>query len=407
MKCRHCHSELNNLLIDLGAQPPSNSYLRLEDLDNAEVYLPLKVYVCDECFLVQTADHTSRETFFNKDYAYFSSISSSWLEHAKKYVNEMVERFKLDENSFAIEVASNDGYLLQNFIEKKIPCLGIEPTESTAEKSISLGIQTLVEFYGTETAEIVRDKYGAADLITCNNVYAHVPDINDFTEALNISLKENGVVTIEFPHLYNLIKFCQFDTIYHEHYSYLSVSTAQKIFESKGLRIFRVDKLPTHGGSVRIYGCKFLAKHETCASVKEIIDEEERLGLRDIGSFNSFQSRSINLKLDFLEFLTKAKREGKKVCAYGAAAKGNTFINFAGVKSDLIQFVADAAPSKIGKFLPGSRIPIVSPTSVLKLQPDYVIVLPWNIVQEVKHQFSELRKYETKFVTFVPDYREI
>ena len=407
MKCRHCKSELNNLLIDLGVQPPSNSYLSLGDLDCAEVFLPLKVYVCDDCFLVQTADYTARETFFNKDYAYFSSTSSSWLDHAEKYVNEMIECFQLDKNSFAIEVASNDGYLLRNFIEKKIPCLGIEPTESTAAKSISMGIETLVEFYGTETAEIVRNKYGAADLITCNNVYAHVPDINDFTEALNISLKENGVVTIEFPHLYNLIKFCQFDTIYHEHYSYLSVLTVKKIFAAKGLRIFKVDKLPTHGGSVRIYGCKISAKYATCASVKEIIDEEERLGLKDISFLNSFQNRSIQLKLDFLEFLMKAKREGKKVCAYGAAAKGNTFINFAGVKSDLIQFVGDAASSKIGKFLPGSRIPIVEPSAVMKLEPDYVIVLPWNIAEEVKNQFSELRKYETKFVTFIPAYREI
>lgn len=407
MNCRHCASELKNLLIDLGSQPPSNSYIKAEDLDKAELYLPLKVFVCSKCFLVQTADFTCRETFFNKDYSYFSSTSISWLSHAKKYVDEMIGMFGLDKNSFVMEVASNDGYLLKNFIERKIPCLGIEPTESTAAKSISVGIETLVDFYGTETARFVSNKYGAADLITCNNVYAHVPDINDFTEALEFSLSDNGVVTIELPHLSNLIKFCQFDTIYHEHYSYLSVSTVQKIFTYKGLRIFKVDELPTHGGSVRIYGCKVSANHTTCLSVKEILDQEERLGLRNVDSFTNFQDRATALKMDFLKFLLKAREEGKIVCGYGAAAKGNTFINFAGVKSDLLQFVADAAPSKIGKFLPGSRIPIVEPDAVIKLQPDYVVVLPWNIVKEVKNQFSGLRNTGAKFVTFVPNYNEI
>ena len=407
MKCRHCKTKLNYSLIDLGAQPPSNSYLKKGDLEKGELYYPLKVYVCDTCFLVQTADFVRRDTFFNADYAYFSSTSIGWLEHAKNYTQKITEMFNLNEKSFVIEVASNDGYLLKNFIDQNIPCLGVEPTESTAKVSKMHGIDTLVEFYSVEIANMISERYGTADLIVCNNVYAHVPDINDFTEALQISLSEEGVVTIEFPHLLELIKNCQFDTIYHEHYSYLSVQTVKDIFASQNLRIFKVEELPTHGGSVRVYGCRTTAAHATCVSVEKVIKKEREGGLFDLSTYSAFYEQAIDIKLNLIDFLLSAKKDGQIVCGYGAAAKGNTLLNFAGIKPDLLPFIGDAADSKIGKFLPGSRIPIVPPDAISDLNPDFVIILPWNIADEVKAQFSNLVEKGTKFITFVPEKREI
>lgn len=406
MNCRHCGTKLEQELIDLGSQPPSNSYLTSASLDKKEVYFPLRVYVCHKCFLTQTADFADRELFFNSDYAYFSSTSETWLAHANAYVSKVIQEFRLSRDSFVLEIASNDGYLLKNFVSENIPCLGVEPSESTAIHARQLGVETLVEFYGTDSAEKIRDSYGKADLIICNNVYAHVPDINDFTNAIETSLSDNGVVTIEFPHLKNLIEKCQFDTIYHEHYSYLSVSTVSKIFSLSKLRIFRVEKLTTHGGSVRIFGCKEDSSHLTCESVNAIIKEEEEIGLFDIRSFSQFQSRAEAIKMDLLDFLITAKREGKKVCGYGAAAKGNTLLNYAGIKPDLLPFVSDAAHSKIGKWLPGSRIPIVSPTDMSEFQPDCVVILPWNIAEEVKLQMSP-KLPKTQFISFVPKYREV
>ena len=306
-----------------------------------------------------------------------------------------------------IEVASNDGYLLKNFLEKKIPCLGIEPTKSTAQHAISQGINTLTDFYGADLAKLIQKESGEANLIICNNVYAHVPDINDFTKAIEISLSGNGVVSIEFPHLLNLIKFCQFDTIYHEHFSYLSVKTVKRIFEENNLRIFRVEELPTHGGSVRVFGCKSNGTHETCQSVERIIVKETKQGLFNLETYKNFEA-SVRLRREkLLNFLINAKSEGKIVCGYGAAAKGNTFLNYAGIKSDLLPFVADAAKAKIGKFLPGSAIPIKDPSAVELLQPDYIIILPWNIADEVKTQFSVLADLGTKFFTFIPDLKEV
>ena len=405
MKCRHCKNELKLELIDLGAQPPSNSYLKPEDLDAAETYLPLKVYVCSECFLVQTADYTHKETFFNEEYAYFSSTSQTWLQHASDYVDKMMDKFNIGSSSFVIEVASNDGYLLKNFVQKSVPCLGIEPTKSTARKSMSLGIDTMVEFYSCETAQKVREKYGPADLITCNNVYAHVPDINDFTKALEISLSDNGIMTIEFPHLLNLIELCQFDTIYHEHFSYLSVSTVQEIFAKHNLRVFDLEKLKTHGGSVRVYGCKNTARYLQSPNVDKIIQQEKAAGLFEVNMIQQFSDRAHAIKNRFLEFLLKAKTEGKTVCGYGAAAKGNTLINFAGIKKDLLPFVVDAAPSKIGKYLPGSRIPIVAASRLREFQPDYIIVFPWNIIAELEHIIRQDVKHDCRIVTFVPDFK--
>ena len=407
MKCRHCKSDQLHQLVDLGFQPPSNAYRSIDQLDNEETLFPLKTNVCEECFLVQTEDYTSRETFFDDNYAYFSSTSQSWLKHAQTFSEKVIKEFQLDEDSFVIEVASNDGYLLRNFLEKKIPCLGIEPTKSTAQHAISQGINTLTDFYGADLAKLIQKESGEANLIICNNVYAHVPDINDFTKAIEISLSENGVVSIEFPHLLNLIKFCQFDTIYHEHFSYLSVKTVKKIFEENNLRIFRVEELPTHGGSVRVFGCKSNGTHETCQSVERIIVKETKQGLFNLETYKNFEA-SVRLRREkLLNFLINAKSEGKIVCGYGAAAKGNTFLNYAGIKSDLLPFVADAAKAKIGKFLPGSAIPIKDPSAVELLQPDYIIILPWNIADEVKTQFSVLADLGTKFFTFIPDLKEV
>ena len=407
MKCRHCKSDQLYQLVDLGFQPPSNAYRSIDQMDNEETLFPLRTNVCKECFLVQTEDYTSRETFFDDYYAYFSSTSQSWLEHAQSYSEKVIKEFRLDGDSFVIEVASNDGYLLRNFLEKKIPCLGIEPTKSTAQHAISQGINTLTDFYGADLAKLIQKESGEANLIICNNVYAHVPDINDFTKAIEISLSGNGVVSIEFPHLLNLIKFCQFDTIYHEHFSYLSVKTVKRIFEENNLRIFRVEELPTHGGSVRVFGCKSNGTHKTCQSVERIIAKETKQGLFNLETYKNFEA-SVRLRREkLLNFLINAKSEGKIVCGYGAAAKGNTFLNYAGVKSDLLPFVADAAKAKVGKFLPGSAIPIKDPSAVNQLRPDYVIILPWNIADEVKMQFSTLAALGTKFFTFIPDLKEV
>lgn len=407
MKCRHCKNNIMDLVIDLGCQPPSNSYLTKIDLNKKENYFPLKIFICSSCFLVQTEDTTDKKTFFNSNYAYFSSTSTTWLGHSKRYVSKVVDELKLDKNSFVLEVASNDGYLLKNFLYKNIPCLGIEPTKSTAREAIKLGLNTWVDFYSLPLAVKIAKKYGKADLVICNNVYAHVPDINDFTKALKESLKDDGVVTLEFPHLLNLIKQCQFDTIYHEHYSYLSVRTVSEIFKKHGLRIFKVEKMPTHGGSVRIYGCKKNAHYKSNQSIDKIIDEEKREGLFDLSQYHAFRTKAEKIRTEFLDFLYKAKTKGKKVCAYGAAAKGNTLINFAQVDQDLIPFVADASNSKVNKFLPGSRIPILAPSSLFDFKPDYVIILPWNLATEIKIKFSNLADQGCKFLTFIPEIKEI
>lgn len=407
MKCRHCSTLLHSNLIDLGAQPPSNSYLDYEDLENAETYFPLRVKVCHECYLVQTEDFTVRETFFNNHYAYFSSISSSWLEHARVYSTEIIKKFKLDQNSFVVEVASNDGYLLKNFFEKKIPCLGVEPSKSTADVAAGLGIETIQNFFGSSLATKILKSHKKADLIVCNNVLAHVPDINDFTKGLSLLASNDGIITIEFPHLLNLIKLGQFDTIYHEHYSYLSIGTVETILKKVGLRIFDLEMLKTHGGSVRVFACKDSAKYITNEIVKFQIQKEKDSGLFDILAFKDFQHKAEQIKNNFIKFLLDVKAEGKKVCGYGAAAKGNTLLNFSGIKTDLLPFVSDASNSKIGKFLPGSRIPILEPAAITRFNPDFLVIFPWNIADEIKEQFQTLKKSGCKFICFVPKLREI
>lgn len=402
MKCRHCDAPLEYTFLDLGFAPPSNAYLTSEDLTKPEKYYPLKIKVCDQCWLVQTEDYAQADELFSPDYAYFSSTSSSWLAHAAKYADKMTGLLQLSKDSLVIEVASNDGYLLKNFVAAGIPCLGIEPTASTATAAENLGIPVMREFFGEQLGKRLSLAGKQADLISGNNVYAHVPDINDFTRGLKAALKPGGTITLEFPHLMRLIENTQFDTVYHEHFSYLSLFTVERIFKAAGLRIWDVEELPTHGGSLRIYGCHADDERLVTPACVELLAEEERCGLQTLATYQGFQVKADRVKDDLLSFLVEQKRAGKKVAAYGAAAKGNTLLNYAGVKTDLLPYVCDAAAAKQGKFMPGSHIPILPPSVLGERRPDYVMILPWNIADEVKHQNAQLAEYGAKFVVAVP-----
>lgn len=402
MKCRHCGTELVHTFVDLGFAPPSNAYLTDLDLAKPETYFPLNVKVCDECWLVQTEDFTQAEELFNSNYAYFSSTSPGWLQHAEKYSLNMIDGLKLDGSSFVLEVASNDGYLLKNFVQAGIPCLGIEPTASTANAAETLGVPVLRDFFGETLGKRLAEEGKQADLIVGNNVYAHVPNINDFTRGLKAALKPEGTITLEFPHLMRLVEHTQFDTIYHEHFSYLSLYTVDRIFTTAGLRILSVEELPTHGGSLRIYGCHAGDGRAADDSVCALLRIEKLQGLQQLETYIGFQCRADKVKNDLLAFLIEQKRLGKKVVAYGAAAKGNTLLNYSGVKPDLLQLVFDAAPAKQGKYMPGSHIPICSPARITAEKADYVIVLPWNIVEEVIMQNKYVRTWGGQFVTAVP-----
>ena len=402
MNCRHCATPLKHTFIDLGFAPPSNAYLIDSDLTKPEKYYPLRVKVCDQCWLVQTEDYAQANELFDSEYSYFSSTSSGWLAHAKLYAEKMTHELELNEKSLVIEVASNDGYLLKNFVEKKIPCLGIEPTASTAKAAEALGIPVLQEFFGEKLGKRLSQEGYQADLIAGNNVYAHVPDINDFTLGLKAALKPNGIITLEFPHLMRLIEFNQFDTIYHEHFSYLSLFTVLQIFKAAGLRIWNVEELTTHGGSLRIYGCHEADTRETLPAVQVILEKENERGLQNLSVYEAFQEKANVIKNEFLQFLIDQKKSGKKVAAYGAAAKGNTLLNYAGVKRDLLSFVCDAAGAKQNKFMPGSHIPIKKPEALFKEHLDFVVILPWNIAKEVREQNIQLVESGTQFVTAVP-----
>ena len=403
MNCRHCMTKLKHTFLDLGYAPPSNAYLSKKDLNYPEVYLPLKIKVCNQCWLVQTEDYIDAEKLFTSEYDYFSSTSKSWLLHAHDYSNKIIKDLGLDNMSYVIEVASNDGYLLKNFIEKNIPCLGIEPTLNTAKAAERLKIPVIKNFFGEILGKQLADEGKQADLIIGNNVYAHVPDINDFTKGLKAVLKPGGTITLEFPHLMCLIEKTQFDTIYHEHFSYLSLHTVSRIFSSVGLRVWQVEEISTHGGSLRVYGCHQDDKREVGQSVDKLLKEETNRGLLKLETYMNFTDRVNKIKDDLLSFLIQQKNSGNKVVAYGAAAKGNTLLNYAGVKSDLIPFVYDAAKSKQGKFMPGSHIPILSPEFLSKNNPDFLLILPWNIVDEVKLQNNFLIESRVKFVIAVPN----
>ena len=407
MNCRHCYTPLDEVFLDLGFAPPSNAYLSAADLRAPERYFPLKLYVCTECWLVQTEDHAQASELFSPDYAYFSSVSQSWVDHAARYANMITARLGLGKQSFVIEVAANDGYLLKNFVAAGIPCLGIEPTASTAAAAERIGIPILREFFGKALAERLAAVGKQADLIAGNNVYAHVPDINDFTAGLKAALKPGGTITLEFTHLMRLIEHTLFDTVYHEHFSYYSLRTVSHIFASAGLRVFDVEELPTQGGSLRVYGCHAGDARVTAPAVAAVLAEEERRGLGQIEIYRQFQPRADRVKNELLAFLIEQKRAGKRVAAYGAAAKGNTLLNYAGVKPDLLPFVCDAAPSKQGKFLPGVHIPILPPAALRERRPDVVLILPWNIAEEVVQQHGYVREWGGRFVVAVPELRDV
>jgi hypothetical protein len=405
MPCRNCNSNRLKKFIDLGFSPPSNSYLNNSDLFKSELYFPLRTLFCKDCWLVQTEDYNSSEEIFDENYAYFSSISKAWLKHASDYVDMITDRLNLTSNSFVVEIASNDGYLLKNFLKKRIPCLGIEPTKSTAKEAIKLGIPVKQIFFNHETAlDLSNDN--KADLIIGNNVYAHVPNLLSVTQGFRTLLNEKGTVTLEFPHLLNLMRYGQFDTIYHEHYSYFSLKSVIKIFESKGLRIYDVEEISTHGGSLRIYGCRAESKIPLIEkNINKIIQEEEEYGLNNEEIYLNFQSKVNKTKNELISFLINAKASGKKVAGYGAAAKGNTILNYAGIKEDLLEFIVDGAPSKQGKFTPGGHIPIVDRKYLYKKKPDYIIILPWNISNEIIKSNQGVKKWGCKFVTVIPEFK--
>lgn len=394
MNCRFCQNPLTHEFVDLASSPPSNSYLRAEQLDEPEVFYPLRVFVCEKCFLVQIDEYKKAAEIFDENYAYFSSFSKSWLEHSRKYAEMMCERFGFDKSSQVIEIASNDGYLLQYFKEKNVPVLGIEPTLSTARAARKKGIETRTEFFGVSLAEKLAAENRRADLLLGNNVLAHVPDINDFVRGLQVALKPDGIVTMEFPHVLQLIENAQFDTIYHEHFSYLSLHTTQKIFASQGLTIFDVEELPTHGGSLRIFAAHAENKtQEVSANIENLLAKEKQFGLTNVKYYLDFQPKVDKVKHDLLSFLIEQKRSGKRVAAYGAAAKGNTLLNYCGVKKDLIAFVVDASPHKQGLYLPASHIPIVDESRIKCEKPDFVLILPWNIKDEIVEKLNYIKDW--------------
>lgn len=403
MKCRFCKTELEHVFIDLVNSPASNSFLSKEQLNEPETYFPLKVYACHNCFLVQVDEYKKSGDIFDSNYAYFSSYSTTWLQHSKRYTELMVSRFGYDSKSQVMEIASNDGYLLQYFAEKGIPVLGIEPTGNTADVAIAKGIDTIKDFFGTTLASTLVASGKKADLLLGNNVLAHVPDIVDFVGGMKIVLAPAGVITMEFPHLLQLVENNQFDTIYHEHFSYLSFTTVSRIFVAAGLEMFDVEELPTHGGSLRIY-----AKHkddktkDISAAVAAMYEKEEKTGLLDMKYYSYFQERAFKVKIDLVSFLIEQKKAGKSVAAYGAAAKGNTLLNYCGVKADLIDFVMDANPHKQNKFLPASHIPVHDESFLRAKKPDFVLILPWNLEAEIITQLNYIKEWNAQFVIPIP-----
>ncbi len=401
MKCRFCGSTRLRPFLDLVASPPSNAYLTAEMRNKPEIYFPLKLHVCEECRLVQIEEYEARERLFSSQYAYFSSYSTTWLAHCQRYVEEVSAEFGLGSSSRVVEVASNDGYLLQFFQKRGIPVLGVEPTGSTVAIARERGIETIQEFFSESLAHDLVWERGEADLVIGNNVLAHVPDINDFVAGLALLLKNEGVLTLEFPHLLHLIGQCQFDTVYHEHFSYLSLHFCMRLFKSHGLSIFRVRELRTHGGSLRLY-VAHPGVRATEDSVRTVLEAERQSGLLGDEPYATFQRRVDTLKNDFLRFLLGANAEGKTVAAYGAAAKGNTLLNYCGVKTDLIEYVVDRSPHKQGLYLPGSHIPIVDETRIRETRPEYVVILAWNLGDEIKKQLEYVREWNAAFVTVVP-----
>lgn len=403
MKCRYCHAVLTETFLDLGTSPPSNSYLTVTRLREPEPYYPLRVLVCSQCRLVQTEDFADRGALFDAEYAYFSSFSTQWLGHSQAYVTAMIARFGLNVSSLVAEVAANDGYLLQYVRDAGVPCYGIEPTKSTADAARAKGIEIVEEFFGVDTAMRLVDAGKQVDLLAANNVLAHVPDINDFVLGFSRLLKPGGVATFEFPHLMKLVEFGQFDTVYHEHFSYLSLLAIDRIFASNGLTVFDVEEIATHGGSLRVFAQRAdTSDNERRDAVTALLKRERDLGMNTAEFYTGFQTRADSIKNDFVAFLIDARRRGKTVGAYGAAAKGNTLLNYGGVKPDLLPWIVDRNPAKQNKFAPGSRIPIVDEEHLRIKRPDYVVILPWNLTNEVMTQLAYIREWGGQFVTAVP-----
>jgi SAM-dependent methyltransferase len=404
MKCRHCGTELKLSLVDFGSAPPSNAYLTEQTLHLPEKWFPLRALVCEQCWLVQTEDFTQANELFDAEYAYFSGFSSSWLSHSERYVADMAARFNLTADSHVIEIAANDGYLLQYVKARNIPCTGVEPTASTAAAARDKGIPIVEDFFGVRLAEELAANGKQADLAAANNVLAHVPDINDFVAGFAIVLKPQGVATFEFPHLLKLIEENQFDTIYHEHFSYLSLTAVNRIFSANGLIVFDVEEHSTHGGSLRVFAQRSdTGLQPRSDRVDALLRLEVQAGMLTADYYASFQARTDQVKNDFLAFLLEARQQGKTVVAYGAAAKGNTLMNYAGVRPDLISFVVDRNPAKQGKYMPGSRIPIVDEAAIQRAKPDYVVILPWNLMSEVIQQLEYVKAWGGCFVTAVPE----
>jgi hypothetical protein len=406
LKCRFCKKENDQVVIDLGFSPPSNSYVTINDLSKPEIYFPLKLFKCKSCNLVQTFDIASEKLFFSKNYAYLSSTSKTWLDHSKLYVDHVINEFSLTKKDLVIEIASNDGYLLKNFKKYKIPTIGIEPTLSTAKIAKSIGIKTITKFFTYKLAKKLVEKNIRANLIIANNVLAHVPDINDFVKGIKILLSQEGTITIEFPHLLNLIKNNQFDTIYHEHFSYLSLNVVNQIFKKNKLKIFKTEKISTHGGSLRVFVTHSQLKQKIDNSVNLILKEEIKFKLDNIETYKLLKNNIMEIKHSFINFLIKAKKNNKKVIGYGAAAKANTILNFFGIKNDMVDFIFDNSKYKYNKYMPGSHIPIIKPSNVTKYDFDYVIIFPWNIKEEIIEFFKKqniAKKF--KFVVLIPKFK--
>ena len=403
MICRHCKNSYLIPLVDLGSSPPSNMYLTDQENFKPEVWYPLKVYLCEKCLLVQTIDFVKADELFHSNYAYFSGYSDSWISHCENFVNYVVDRFNLDSNDTVIEIASNDGSLLQFFKNRNIKCYGVEPTQIAAEVAIQKGIDTFIEFFGTSYAKKLRTQGIKPKLLIANNVLAHVPDINDFLGGIDLIMSPDSIATFEFPHFLHLIDGLQFDTIYHEHYSYLSLTAANKIFNTNGLEVFDVEEIKTHGGSLRLFVQKLnQGLYERHPNVQIMLEREKKLGLNNLDYMRGFQKDVENVKNKFLQFLLKAKEQKKMVVGYGAAAKGNTLLNFAGVRPDLVSYIVDKNPYKQNMFCPGSKIPIVSENRLMEDKPDFVIIFPWNFKNEIKKQLEYIREWDGQFVTAIP-----
>lgn len=403
--CRVCDSKLEHVFVDLGMSPIANDYIAVENANAMEPFYPLRVYVCDSCWLVQLPAVQSADSIFRDDYAYFSSMSKSWVDHAKRYVDMVSDRFAIGSEQFVVELASNDGYLLQNFVQRDVPVLGIEPCGNVAEAAEKIGVPTLTEFFGTElAAQLVKDR-PKPNLIIGNNVLAHVPDLRDFVGGMKTFLADGGVITMEFPHLARLIEFNHFDTIYHEHFSYFSLLAVQNVFRLHGLRVFDVEELSTHGGSLRIFACHEDDNRADSDAVNELLEEERRAGLDSLETYRDFERRVQKTKRELLKFLIGVREEGKTVVGYGAPAKGNTLLNFCGVRTDFLEYTVDVAPSKQGTLLPGTRIPVFAPDKILETRPDYVLILPWNIKDEIMGSMSAVRDWGGRFLVPIPEVR--